>query len=316
MPTKDPDYLLRRYRTSDFAKLFKLHVEAEISDRSGKCPSPAQLQERLQHPRLKPEEDLLVIEHGGEVAAFLEMTPEKEIQRLILDCLVHPLHRRKGMASMLLEPALERAAKMGAGVVHVNIARHNLAARGVLRRFGFSRVRTFLELRAEAKRIRPCGTGGGDSLFLRHLEPGEETLLARLQNRCFAGTWGFNPNTPQDIRNATSLKGCSMCDVIAAFEGTEPVAYCWAWAGAGGRKGRIHMLGVLPECRGKRIAGVVLEAGLSYLSRMGKDVIEITVDRGNPPACRLYFSAGFRVWSETLWFERAVPAEKNCLPRR
>lgn len=306
--------MIRNYRASDFDDLLKLHREAEISDLTGACPSPSQLQQRLQHPRFNPEEDMLVVENKGKIVALLEMAPEKDIKRLILFCLVHPLHRGKKLASMLLDAVIFRAANIEAQVAHVNVARHNLVAQEVLRRLGFSHVRTFLEFRAKAgwihRRLHSSSTR--NDLSLRHLQPGEEALLARLQNRCFAGSWGFNPNTPQDICYTNSLGDGSLTDVIAAFQGSEPVAYCWNKPGpAAGKKGRIHMLGVVPEHRGTGIAALILQAGASFLCRRGKEVIELTTDGSNIPACRLYFSSGFRVWSETLWYEKYLSPEKK-----
>jgi len=308
-------YVIRKYRQEDFKGLLKLYRETEISERSGLYPSSAQLQERFRDPQFSPEEDMLVVENKknpGEIAALLEMAPEKAIKRVVLSGLVHPLHRRKKLASRFVEQACRQAAGQGAHVAHVNVARFNRAGQEVLSRLGFSPVRSFWELRARTGWVCPEGAGpeiqdaAGSSLSLRSLQPGEEALLARLQNRCFTGTWGYNPNTVEDICYQTSLEGSSMGDVVVLFQGEDPVAYCWNRTDPRGQKGRIHMLGVVPEQRGNGLAGAVLQAGVFSLCQQGKNVVELTTDCSNTPACRLYFSSGFRVWSETLWFERSL----------
>lgn len=304
------NYLLRNYRTSDFGNLFKLYREAEISDLSGAFPASAQLQERLERrPHFNPQEDILVIEERGKIVAFMEMAREKYIKRLVLSCLVHPLHRGTGLASMLLDGVFNRAKDLEVQHIHVQAARHNLAAQKVLRRLGFYHVRTFLELRAKANWILPACLSMGEGYCLRNLQHGEEALLAHLQNSCFKGSWGYNPNTPEDIYYATSLKNCSIHDVVAVFRGKQAIAYCWNVCEPEDARGRIHMLGVLPGHRGKGIASRVLRAGVSLLCRRGKKVVELTSDLNNIPASRLYFSAGFKTWSETLWYEISLSPE-------
>lgn len=307
MQAQGTEYRVRNYRPGDFEGLLRLYQEAERSDRTGRCPSSSELRERLRDSRFAPEEDLWVAVRGSEVAGLLEMSAEVGIKRLILSCLVHPLHRRRGLASRLLDAARHRATEVKARVAHVNVARHNRAGRDVLKRLQFSHVRTFLELRARTAWVNGKGSPTPQEVHLRPLRPGEEALLARLQNRCFEGTWGFNPNTADDIHHTLSMQHASISDVTAAFRGEEPVAYCWVHSNPAQRKGRIHMLGVVPRERGKGLAGLVLGAGVSSLRGKGVEVVELTTDGGNLPACRLYFAAGFRVWSETLWYERPLP---------
>ncbi len=304
-------YLLRNYRTSDFDNLLKLYREAEICDLSGACPAPAQLREHLERPRFNPQEDILVVEERGKMVAFIEMAREKYIKRLILSCLVHPLHRGAGLASRLLEGVFDCAKDLEVQHIHVQASRHNLAAQEMLLRFGFFHTRTFLELRAKTNWILSPRLSWGENLYLRHLQPGEEAMLAELQNRCFAGTWGFNPNTPEDIQYFTSLKNRSMNDVLAIFQGKEAVAYCWVIAAPEGKKGRIHMLGVIPEQRGKGLAARMLQRGAFLLAQRGKEVVELSSDGSNIPALRLYISSGFRTWSETLWYEICFPWQRN-----
>lgn len=304
------NYLLRNYRTSDFDNLLKLYREAEISDPGGAYPAPAELQERLERPRFNAQEDLFVAEERGKIVAFIEMAREKDIKRLILSCLVHPLHRGTGLASMLSDAVFNRAKDLEVQHIHVQVARDNQAAQKMLRRLGFYHVRTFLELRAKANWILSAYPAGmGEGYYLRNLQHGEEELLAHLQNSCFTGSWGFNPNTPEDIYYATSLQNSSLHDVVAIFREKEAVAYCWVMAEPEGARGKIHMLGVLPGHRGKGIASRVLRAGVSLLSQRGKKVVELTSDGNNVPARRLYFSVGFRTWSETLWYEISLSPE-------
>jgi mycothiol synthase len=236
------------------------------------------------------------------------LTPELGIGRVILECLVHPEHRRKGLATELYAAAERRAASLGAKVVQGCFADGNSAAGELASSLGFRFVHRFLELeldlcRAALPDSRDTDTG------CRHLRLGEEAMLAELQNRCFAGTWGFNPGTPEGIAYRLSLSDCCPEGVVLVHERNELVGYCWTLVDAEGgvearRRGRIHMLGVLPERRGRGLGRRSLMAGLSYLRSRGAQVADISVDSENSEACALYDSVGFTTRTTTEWYEK------------
>lgn len=306
-----PHYILRNYRPDDFNSYVQLHVEAERLDRAGHCTSPGVLREALGWPNYSPEDDLFVAEAEGKVIGYMNVTPELGIGRVVLSCLVHPEHRRQGLATGLYYEAVRRASSLGARVVQGSIAADNVAARNFLSRLGFRLARRFLELRLELSEVQ--GLDAGDIARACHpLRRGDEAKLAEIQNRSFAGTWGYHPNTVEEIAYHVGLSDCSPQGIILVYEGDQPVGYCWATidvegsAAAGTAKGRIHMLGVVPDYRGKGLGRRALLAGLSYLGGRGIEVAEVTVDSENKRACALYDSVGFKIWSTTAWYEKAL----------
>ncbi len=90
------------------------------------------------------------------------------------------------------------------------------------------------------------------------------------------------------------------------------MGYCWTRIYAGrdkvtrGDKGRIYMLGVDPDYRGKGVGKEVLLAGLSYLKSKGVGIVELTVDSKNKAACALYRSVGFQIETMSLWYGKAL----------
>ncbi|MBA7679601.1 Mycothiol acetyltransferase [subsurface metagenome] len=66
------------------------------------------------------------------------------------------------------------------------------------------------------------------------------------------------------------------------------------------------MLGVDPDYRGRGTGKKVLLAGLAYLKSKGRRVIELTVDSENRAACALYRSAGFKLRTSSLWYEKVL----------
>jgi ribosomal protein S18 acetylase RimI-like enzyme len=139
----------------------------------------------------------------------------------------------------------------------------------------------------------------------RSLKEGEEDTLTRIQNRCFAGTWGYNPNTPETIAYFTRLGGFFPEKVILACEDNNVTGYCWTEI-ISKDEGEIHMLGTDPGFRGREIGRRVLLAGLAYLRSKGVPVARLTVDSENTEAYSLYESVGFELRKVSLWYEKAV----------
>jgi mycothiol synthase len=206
---------------------------------------------------------------------------------------------------------MRRARELGARVVHINVGEENVAAKALLSGLGFRFVRRFLTLR-----VRLSGAHLLDeehaTLPWRHLRRGEEDKLTQIQNRSFEGTWGYNPNTVEEIAFRLGLLNRSPEDVILVGEGDRAAGYCWttvdpaARDSAGTRKGHIYMLGADPDYRGKGIGRQALLAGLAHLKSKGIDVVELTVDSQNRAACALYESVGFKLWSTSAWYEKAL----------
>ena len=300
-------YVVRNYRPPDFVGYVQLNLEvANNLVRIERRASPQSLAKRLSRPNFSPEQDLFVVETAGEIVGYLEITPELRIGRVVLDCLVHPRHRRRGMATTLLACAMGRASELGAGVAHVNILQDNLSAASLLSRLGFEPVRRFLELSVNLSDI-DFPDADCRSFSCRHLKRGEEDKLAHIQNLSFEGTWGYNPNTPEEIiYNLADPQ-----DVILIYKqgvsGPDTlVGYCWTELAGGADKGRIYMLGVDPGHRGRGVGKRVLLAGLRYLKSKNLKFVELTVDSENKAACALYQSLGFETRTTSLWYEKSL----------
>jgi len=304
-------YIVRNYRPSDFEDYVKLNLEGEKLDPTGRFISSQTLNEELGRPNYSPEQDMFVVEMSGKIVGFINISPELIIRRVLIDCLVHPKHRRKGLAKELLGYATRRAKELKVKVIQVNIREDNVAAKEILPRLGFRAVRQFLELRRQLAEVHLTDTTHHNYIS-QHLQPGEEDVLTQIQNRCFADTWGYNPNTAEEIVYSLQLSHCSPEDVVLIYDGDKPVGYCWTKIDYetevtdGKKKGRILMIGVDPDYRGKEIGKIALRAGLVYLKNRGARVVELRVDSENKVACALYRSAGFKTWTSSLCYEKAI----------
>jgi len=300
-------HVIRNYRPHDFDDYVRLNVEAEKLDPGGRCTSPKVLGERLGRPSYHPQKDLFIAEVAGKVIGYIDVTPELGIGRVVLECLVHPQHRRKGLAKELSYYAIRRARELGVQAAHVNIAHDNAAAKNLLSKLGLSPIRRFFELRLQLSKSRLPDVKH-TIILCRHLQCGEEDKLALIQNRSFVDSWGYNPNTTEEIVYRVNLSNCSPNDVILASREGELIGYCWTRIniGEGASKGQIYMLGVDPDYRGRGIGKSLLLAGLSYLKSRGVAVVGLTVDSQNTAACALYESVGFEISSTTLWYGKVL----------
>ena len=302
-------YIIRNYSSNDFDKYVQLHVESEKLEPSGRFISAQGLSDILKRPNFAPETDLFVAELSGNLVGCLSLTLESGIQRVLLDGLVHPLHRRKGIATELFSSGLQRVSKSGIPSAQVSVLETNASAKGLLYRLRFTFIRHFFEMRLDMNSVRlPTARQGVTNS--RRLKQGEENLLTEIQNRCFADTWGFNHNTEEEIAYRLNMHGRSPDDVILTYLEDRPIGYCWTIINAEENekreksKGLIHMLGVDPHYRQQEIGRTILLNGLEDLKARGVDTVELTVDNENPAACSLYESVGFEVYATTEWYEK------------
>jgi len=302
-------YFVRNYCAADFKKYVQLRAEAERLEPSGRCISPETVKEQLRYPHYSPEQDLFIVEAAGNIVGYLSIVSELIISRAVLDCFIHRDHRRRGLATKLFNDAVQRAEELGVKVAQVNIPRNNSVAKTVLSRLGFHFVRRFFYMRLDITKVSWQNDNQSDLRCCR-LQPGEEDKLAQIQNRSFTGTWGYNPNTVEEIKYFLSSGGGCREDVVLIYDGDTVGGYCWTkitgGSTTGERKGYIHMIGIDPTYQGKGAGKTALLAGLSLLESKGLKTVELTVDSRNKTARALYRSVGFKVWTSNLWYEKVI----------
>jgi mycothiol synthase len=309
-PMNTSTYAIRKYRPEDFDGLVQLLAEMGNKGWSGSV-TPRDVIESLGRPHHSPEDNLFIAEKEGDVVGYVDVTAELKIGRVVLSCLVRPAFRGNGVATELIERAIGRAGELKVKRAHVNISEESMTTRELFMNMGFGYIRHFLELKLSLSEFHVPNMGGIGPRY-RHMQGGEEDKLVGIQNRSFADTWGFNPNTLEEIIYRIGLPNCSPKDVILACDGDNVIGYCWTRIYPGETKvardgkGRIYMLGVDPDHRGKGIGKDVLLAGLCCLKSKGLGMVELTVDSKNKTACALYQSTGFQIRAKSLWYEKVL----------
>jgi mycothiol synthase len=267
--------------------------------------------EALGYPSFHPHNDLFLAEQDQNLIGYVSVFLEPAIGRALLEGLVHPGYRRKGVATDLFGRAITHAKAAGIKVAQISLPETNSAAKQLLSGLGLKFFRNFVGYELDiSSRQMPVITPG--KYIFRSLQPGEEEDLTAIQNRSFADTWGFNANTRAEIAYRINSISCTHENIIMVYLEERPVAYCWTrfqYAGdsaAGKKKGEIHMLGVDPDFRKQSLGSKVLAAGLAYLKHKGVEIVELTADGERQAALALYDSAGFKKYMRVEWYERKL----------
>jgi mycothiol synthase len=304
-------FKIGNYSHADFDNYVRLHLEVNRLDRSGRFISKQQLAEELGHPNFHPEDDLFVAENGNSIIGYASAFLEAAINRAILECIIHPHHRNKGIATELIRRTLRHIKASNINAAHVCISDANLPGKTLALRLGFKFIRHFYELALHLDNMQFPDIGPSE-FVIRSLGPDEADKLTQIQNRSFAGSWGFNPNTPDEIAYRINLSSCSPGNIMMVYLKNQPISYCWTrifaeeGSATAGKKGEIHMLGVDPDYRGKGIGRDVLLAGLADLKRKGVTIVNLNADGEEPVALGLYESVGFEICSRREWYEKKL----------
>jgi len=301
------EHVVRNYRSADFNALLRLKNMSAALAADGVYLSPEAIRSLLGRPNYVPEQNLFIAEIAGNVAGYLDMNAETKISRAVFEILVLPEYRHQGIARELYHQAIPHARARGTNVAHVNVREDNTIGRLVLEKTGFKPIRRFCEMAVDLTEVLEQDVFAG--FTVRSLQEGEEASLTRLQNRCFAGSWGYNPNTAEEIEYAVNATDNIQELIFIATDGDRLVGYQWMNIEQdirGTRQGRVSMLGVDPEYRGKGIGRELMQAGLGCLKSRGLKIARLTVDSENMAANTLYHSVGFRESDTSLWYEKAL----------
>jgi len=304
-------FVVRNYHPQDFTTYVEFSLKYNRPDAASGTNSLGALTQRLGRPNYRPSENLFLADANGATIGYIDVVPELGIRRVVLDYLIHPAYSPGPIATELFAHALGRARELGAKMAHMNISSTGLDRAELLSSLGFREVRRYYELKLDLSEINLKVADQSNSTC-RRLSLGEEESLAQIQNCCFAGSWGYNPNTTDEIVWWMNYRGSSPDDIILAIDESNLVGYCWTGItygrglSADRSNGHIYMLGVAPYYRKRGIGRKLLIEGLLHLRNKGQKIIDIVVDGQKTIAVVLYRSIGFQFSGSSLWYERII----------
>ena len=294
---------LRKFTWDDLALYARLVSEAGETDEARVPFTVKDADEYLHQPNLFPERDCSIAEVDDSPAGYALVVPEPSIGRTIIEGVVHPAFRGRGIGRELLEWAVRHSNALGAKLAHASTPPGGVAAQRLLVGAGFREASRQWQMRLELKDLSRGKPVSGYEI--RHMAAGEEAVLTELQNRAFAGSWGFAPNVPEEAAYRARMRGGKPEETLFLVAGGRPVAYCWTRSHApdGERVGIVWMIGADPDVRGRGFGRAMLLESIDYLKGKGAGAVELTVYQDNTPAVQLYRATGFREQGEIIWYE-------------
>jgi mycothiol synthase len=241
------------------------------------------------------------------LAGFVHVVHEPAIGRALAGLGVLKSQRKRGIGRALISAAVEHSKALEASVLHIQVPSDDPYSHRLLKSEGFAPVRRYWRMRWQRGEVLRAKLPQGFSMRSFRLGQDEEALT-KLQNAAFADTWGFCPNTVEEIRARVRFKRTEPEGIIFVLEGDRPAAYNWTLMASGAQAaiGWIAMTGVHPDFRGRGLGKAAVVAGMEYLVSRGVSAIELEVDSENAPARELYLSLGFQKLREMVWYERKL----------
>ena len=262
-------------------------------------------QETLGQPGFGPEDNCLLLEQDDRIQGYCLVFSEPPIRRVVFDLKVIPELIGRSQHLELVRRALDLAKELGARVAHICLPDASPQVE-VFEREGFSLVRSYLDMVWREDSL-PAPVVP-DGFTVQAFQPGDASLLTEVQNSAFAASWGFCPNTVEQIEFRSAMANTSHQGILFLRHGEKTAGYCWTCLVPveGSVRGMIGMIGVVPEYRGQGLSNSILLAGMEYLRSLDVADLGLQVDGSNAPATRLYTSVGFQTAGELHWFERGL----------
>ena len=300
---------IRRYRSEDLDSFTRLFNEVNGFLGSERAYDTELMAERLSPPLCQPEDDCYLAESDGSLVGFALLCPELPIGRTVAISGVLDSHR-DSVGTKLLKAMVERAISLEAGVLHTQVPADDEDAGRTLHAEGFTAIRYYWQMWWEGSEVPSLKLP--DGYALRSFRTGEdEVALTRLQNAAFSQSWGFSPNTVEEISARVHSKRSDPDGIIFLINNDQPAAYNWTLraSNAESSTGWISMTGAHPDHRGKGLGTAAVVAGMEFLKAKGVGGIELEVDRDNAPAREMYLKLGFKTVATTVWYEKVLELE-------
>jgi mycothiol synthase len=303
---------IRNFTWNDFDAVFDCRAAVTGISDADADEERSHFRARLELPGADPLDNVFIAEQSGEFVGGAIASVEPAIDRAVGEFGVIESARGQGIGRTLLARLERRAREAGVAVHQVNVHHMNTRLRSFMDAAGYRQIRIFNELKY---RPAPAYLEGDyrplpEGVSLRPFVSGaDEAALANVQNAAFEGSFGFAPNTPEQIAGYVEMRGAPGDILIAEDSSGGVIGYIWTSVteskdDSGETTGMIEMTGVLPSQRGRGVGSAVIAAGLRHLRERGASVIDLEVDGENLSARRIYKDLGFKKIGEQFWYEK------------
>jgi mycothiol synthase len=222
---------------------------------------------------------------------------------------VHPAHRRRGVGTALLSAVI---AAVPDGAVQVwahgqgGTAPSPLAppTTALSERFGFQRVRSLWQMRADLAGLPPVHMP--DGVTIRPFVPGQdEAAWLTLNNLSFASHPEQGGWTEDEVRLREAEDWFDPAGFLLAERADSGlVGFHWTKIHRPDPIGEVYIVGVDPSEAGHGLGKAMTLAGLHYLAGRGLTRVLLYVDEDNTRAVKLYERLDFQRWDTDVSYQR------------
>jgi len=220
----------------------------------------------------------IVVTDGSQVVAAAYAINDAPVELA-----VHPLHRRRGHGTSLVDRLLN------AGETRFWAHGDLEGASELATAAGLAVGRTLIQMRRDSAPLTVTTPTG---FTVRTFQPEDVAALLDVNARSFADhpeqgsldLEGFNRRSQSPWFNPAGLFVAELDGSLVGFH----------WTKAEGASGEVYALGVDPTAQGQGIAGSLLATGLQHLTDQGVAAVDLYVEGDNQVARDLYARFGFR----------------------
>ena len=319
----ETDLSVRPIGSGDLPAWVELLRAVEIVDDQGEHYDAEDLAEEMSDATLSAADDTCALWDGDQMVGYgvVHARPgAQEADRIRLEGAVHPLWRRRGLGTRLLDWMCERGRQAHTqknpavpGLLTTGTGAGNAGARTMLERSGFAPARYFFGMQRVLDEPIPAAELPA-GLTLTTFRPELDGALRAAHNEAFLDHWGFQPRDEEvwriwvtgsrSFRGATShllLDGDRIAAYVLTYE------YEADTLATGIRDCYIGQVGTRREYRGRGAARALLSRTLVAARDAGFEEASLGVDSVNPTgALGLYERLGFRTRREWVNYDLAL----------
>lgn len=304
------DVTIRQFAEDDLERLSTLLRETPEVMRNGNDVSAETLRAQLARPGHEATRDRWV--------AALSDAPERLLgyaavfkapvnPRADMLVLTHPLARRTGIGSALLERALAGARALGAsgGLGYVN--EQDTEAAEFARHRGFAEVSAYRQLRADAAQSFPAPTWPVGYTIRPWRGEADLPTLVEVANRSFGDQWGHLIATLDDWTQwLPQIDPRGLAFLYAADGALAGMSRATLRETDGRRSGLIDAPGLIPAQRNVDLYRALLLHSISWLAPQGSADYVIESWGDAPAVIAAYLALGFSISQREVMFHRQL----------
>jgi mycothiol synthase len=308
-------YVVRPPVISDAQGVADLIVARDMADYGSTDANVEEVQNYWEAPRFDLAQDArIIIAPDGLIVGYEEIYPRGD-ERLEYDGFVHPRENGRGLGTLLLRWAEERARQRvsemqptGSVILRGNTAAVDQNASAMFNAEGFALVRQFwrMEIAMTSPPDRPVWPAG---ITLRTMQSAQDQRLVHAaKEEAFADHWGHVPQTFEDWEQAVlHSDGFDPALTFMAFDGDEVAGVvvnrhrdiAWVW-----------QLAVRPAWRKRGLGLALLLQAFNEFYQRGDRAVGLGVDAQSlTGATRLYEKAGMHVTRRYDTYEKMLREE-------